>query len=230
MASDTPETASATTPTSGGDFSNGKNSNTAAVHPQRRRIIKAASPKVEDPAVTNGVMQSSKNNKNKDDDDDDVLEGSSRGKHKKQHDPNPIIVEDAREIVDNWRDERLKASQNRGKALREKDLAERRKMNSNKTADASANPFSKFLSAFSVQPKYPEHKRSFEGDPADDDLKGPSEKRRKSCDLNDPEDSTTGGSSRGSSSGIFSSRWFWVSTAAAIAVGVAMALKRGRSK
>ena len=200
---------------------------------QRRRIIKAAPPKV-DPAAAatnNPVVVSGSHNNNKvrgGDDDDDYDNSTKKHSTRKHHEPS-VALQDVEESTQEWREERLKAAQSRGKALREKELAQRRKMETSKSADASANPFSRFLSVFSVEPKHPEHKRSFEGTPDDDDeLKGPVEKRRRSCDAADPKDNVGRPSSSSSSTkGVLSSKWFWVSTVAAVAVGVAVAFHRG---
>lgn len=244
MASDTTKTTTATTSLG---YSNGADSKPnasasagATAHPQRRRIVKAAPPpKVEHNDGTEEVAMTWMNQKkNNDVHYDDEEEGDLKHGRKHRHDSNPI-VEDEQEIVEGWREERMKATQNRSKALREKELAERRKNGTSKTADASANPFSRFLSVFSVEPKHPEHKRSFEGSPdVDEDIKGPSEKRLKASEGGNDADSK-GSLGSGSSSNntnkpwgsLVSSKLFWVSTAAAaLAVGIALALRRGGKK
>lgn len=202
------------------------------VNPNRRRIIKAASPKVPaDDVGMNGTAYAypspSANgvNLNKKINDDDDIEDRKKKKKGHKHDANPI-VEDKEETAESWRQERQKASEKRAKALREKELQERRKKSSSQTADATANPFSRFLSVFSVETKHPEHKRSLETEPGDDDLKGPSEKRLKPSDEPDYDREGKGDAP----SGLFHSRAFWITAAVAVCAGVAFALQRGRKK
>ena len=132
--------------------------------------------------------------------------------------------------------------------LREKELQERRKTKeAPETASASANPFSRFKSIFSVEPQFPEHKRSLEQGAEDDDddpdgVNGPpEEKRLKPSDPNstiedddDDDHAASANNNKGKDGGgpgaFFSSKMVWVAAAAAVAVGVALALQRGRKK
>ena len=124
------------------------------------------------------------------------------------------------EEPEKWRNERLKTTEQRGKALREKELQARREANTvNETASSSANPFSKFLSAFSID-SHPKRKNetTYEDDEEPKKRLKPSE----SSDLGDG-----GGGNLPDS--LFSSNFFWISAALVAAVGVAFAVHRGRN-
>lgn len=158
-----------------------------------RRIIKATQPK---PLEGGGDEK-----KDVDDDDDD-----DNNKHHHHNDKNFGVLESpsiAREIQQEESEkrklERFGKTAERRKTLQEKKLEERRKQmtqkqlgssdsngsatTTNTEASPAANPMSRFLSVFSVEPKYPEHKRKVsdggDTDNDDDDTDRPSEKRLK---------------------------------------------------
>eukprot|EP00934_Nitzschia_sp_Nitz4_P001222 Nitzschia sp. Nitz4//scaffold109_size72162//51584//52345//NITZ4_005853-RA/size72162-processed-gene-0.18-mRNA-1//1//CDS//3329532784//1222//frame0 len=82
------------------------------------------------------------------------------------------------------KNKRLSKLQNDQKARRTKAVEERRKLPAAPTSSAQPNPFSQFLSAFSVQPKYPSHKRGYEAEdtPEEDDDVAPVEAKRPKLD------------------------------------------------
>jgi hypothetical protein len=183
-----------------------------SVHPNRRRIIKASHPK-----GTNGDTYPNGTTNAEEEEEEQV---NNHHKKKKQEDDD----DDDDDPIEGWRNERLKASEKRGKALREKDLQERRKANVvNEAANAAPNPFSRFLSVFSVEPKFPEHKRSYEGEEDKTDM--PSEKRLRPSESCGPE----GENGNNGKSGL-TFNTLWVAAALAVVVGVALAVHRGRKK
>jgi len=202
----------------------GEPSQNGAVNPNRRRIIKAAPPKVTSDTLSpkNDII----NNKVDLDKDDEVVNG------KKKKNFIAGLNDDPKELAEEWREERLKVNEKRGKALRDKELAERRKQSTSDTANLSAaNPFSRFLSVFSVEPAFPEHKRHLEVNGEDDaDLKGPVEKRRKPSDAGDIGSSNTGGGAGEKAGKFFSSKTLLVTAAVAVIAGVVIALQKGRKK
>ena len=212
----------------------GSSPKTGAVHPNRRRIIKAAPPKTTEAAGSGrGTPTNAAYSYATDDDSDD-------GKKKKHHGHHHHHDDDDEE---DDKTKRLKNIEKRGKALREKELQERRKSGpaaSNlETADASANPFSRFKSIFSVEPQFPEHKRSLvevnntSGSSNNDNKDGdePEEKRLKPSDDDDNESPTSSNNKHSGTGGLeslFSSKAFWATVV--VAVGVAFVLQRGRKK
>jgi len=184
-----------------------------------RRIVKAATPKASEGGTNDGAFSypgpDTPNGLKSSNDDDDFVPIGKRNKREDDDDQ------------EKWRKDRLKATEKRGKALRDKELQARREANTvnKEQADASGNPFSRFLSVFSVESKFPEHKRSFEAT-SEEDEEGPSEKRLKPNDL----DSGERMSGEGAPSSLFASKTFWITTAVTVAVGVAFAVQRGRNK
>lgn len=213
---------------------NGSSPKMGAVHPNRRRIIKAAPPKT--PEAGAGGSETSMTGAYAYAKDDDLEDEKKKKHHGHNH------------HVDGEEDDktkRLKTIEKRGKALREKELQERRKSGpaaSNETADASANPFSRFKSIFSVEPQFPEHKRSLvevnnsSGSSGTKEKDGgePEEKRLKPSDDDDNNDDEQPTSSENGGTGglesLFSSKAFWTTAAVAVVVGVALVLQRGRKK
>ena len=210
-----PSTAATTTDQSGSSPKMG------AVHPNRRRIIKAAPPKATEAVSGKGATGAFTYAT-----DDDSEDEKKKKHHGHSHHHNDDMEDD--------KTKRLKNIEKRGKALREKELQERRKSGpaaSNDAADASANPFSRFKSIFSVEPQFPEHKRSLMDKEKDSDE--PEEKRLKpSSDGHDADDGrpTSSKTFTGRLESLLSSKSFWVTAAVAVAVGVALALQRGRKK
>lgn len=230
------------------------------IHPNRRRIIKAAPPKGGEGVGATALTASSpaaaaksRSNSTADDKDDD------QNKNKKQFDPNPMLTsvgqdDTTDETAVAWQQERFKTTEKRAKALREKELAHRRATPTPAaSADANANPFSRFKSIFSVEPQFPEHKRTYEkvvtaakgsssnnnngnggsGEDFDDDesaIYAPEEKRLKPSEDDDNEGANRASPSKGSSSGAPSTTIYWVTAAAVVAIGVAFVLQRGRKK
>lgn len=184
-----------------------------------RRIVKAATPKASETGTNGGAYsytgpETPTGLKSSNDDEDFVPIGKKNRR-------------DEEDDQEKWRNNRLKTTEKRGKALREKELQARRQANTvNKEANASGNPFSRFLSVFSVESQHPEHKRSFEAS-TEDDGEGPSEKRLKPTDPMDISERIFGGDAPPS---LFSSKAFWITTAVTVAVGVAFAVQRGRTK
>lgn len=165
-----------------------------------RRIIKAA--KVKDGDNHNNNNINDHDNGNDDDDDDDnnknVLvhkkkksntnsSSSSSSTTRTEHIPLPIAEspsvarEQVQETYEHFKEDRRHTMAERQKATREHKRKERRTSSSSSSAPAavpavSANPMSRFLSIFSVEPLYPWHKRSYEK-ATDDLMDEPSEKR-----------------------------------------------------
>ena len=133
-----------------------------------RRIVKAVKPAPsEEKKNSEDTYDSSHNNSNDDDDFDD------KKSTKKHRDPPLIIAESpsvARELefekLEQQKQNRLQNFTDSQRMKREKRLEERRKNPQQKTNQP--NPFSQFLSAFSVNPKHPEHKRAYEMSENDD--------------------------------------------------------------
>jgi hypothetical protein len=84
------------------------------------------------------------------------------------------------------RQERIQTMEQRQRSKREKAMQQRRTSNNNeKKTVIQANPFSRFLSVFSVEPAHPEHKRAFEGD---EGIEEPSEKKLRPTDSVDQDE------------------------------------------
>ncbi|CAB9498039.1 expressed unknown protein [Seminavis robusta] len=189
----------------------------------KRRIVKAHAPKASEngkdgevysyPSPT-GASNGTPNDNDHADDEDIPATTTKRNKSSNKDDDDQTTE---------WRNERLKLTGKRGKALREKELQERRKNNTaNESANATANPFSRFLSVFSVEPQFPEHKRSLETDDDKEQLQPSGKRLKASTDDTDDDDDIDKTSSGGVS-------WMVAAAAvAAVAVGVAIALQRGR--
>lgn len=172
---------------------------------QQRRIVKAATPKANG---DDGITFPSANGL-KDEEDEK--------KSKKHQDL------DVEEEVEQWRQDRLKATEKRGKALREKELQARRQANAvNETANSSANPFSRFLSAFSIESTTP--KRSYEEDDKEEEPK----KRLKPSESSGGPDYGDEVGDDNSPASLFSSKILWITAALSVAVAVGVAINRGR--
>ena len=112
------------------------------------------------------------------------------------------------------RNERLTTMEQRQRSKREMKLQEKRQQNppsSSTGAKPEANPFSRFLSVFSVN-SHPEHKRAFEGDA---EIEEPLEKRPRP---NDEE------CSESTKNGLGSSAKFWLSAVGVAAAAVVLAM------
>jgi len=173
-----------------------------------RRIIKAAKLKESDNNHINN------DNDHENDNEDNVTRkkkksssGSSSNTSRTEHVPVPIAEspsvarEQVQETYEHFKEDRRHTVAERQKATREHKRKERRTSSTTTTtattatAAVSANPMSRFLSIFSVEPLYPWHKRSYEK--AKEDLMDePSEKRLRSSeddaqDEGDTKDATT---------------------------------------
>ena len=93
----------------------------------------------------------------------------------------PVRRELIQEEADSTRNKRIESAKGHQSAKREKIVMERRlhpKPKDTTIESPKPNPFSKFISSFSVACKHPEHKRAFQVTPLDkDDLAEPMEKR-----------------------------------------------------
>jgi hypothetical protein len=142
-----------------------------------RRIIKATHPKADGADGSDGAEE--KQDEPEEDED-------SASSHRRHQVISHAITESpyvAREIEQDkaelLKKERMQTAAERQRAKREKEMQERRNNpGKHPEQEVKANPMSRFLSVFSVEPKHPEHKRAFETSPEDkEDLKEPSGKR-----------------------------------------------------
>lgn len=169
--------------------------------PQRsRRIVKATIPS---PSTSEHDLTEKANGKSDDDD------GKPTRYYLSPSDPHTVPPRGqgsavARELDDEQyeesRQERIVTMEKRQRNKREQKMQERRN-NPSTTATkktTEANPFSRFLSVFSVEPAHPEHKRAFEGDA---EIEEPSGKKLRPSEEND-ENTTNKSALGGGSSGI----------------------------
>jgi hypothetical protein len=143
-----------------------------------RRIVKASTPQ-------HTFESSQARVPNDDKDDSETKERVPLQPHYSLTD-SPIRRERVKEDADSTRMKRIESAKDHQAAKREKILQERR-LNPKPPSDTpKANPFSRFISAFSVAPKHPEHKRAWQIMPSDkEDLLQPEEKRLRASDDND---------------------------------------------
>ncbi|ACI65695.1 predicted protein [Phaeodactylum tricornutum CCAP 1055/1] len=143
-----------------------------------RRIVKASKPVADINVEFTNINEEI-------DEKDQLQEPKNR---RSQHIPNPIAESSsvARELehekLEHIKQETIRTATTRQRAKREKVMHDRRK---NPTKDnkssVKANPFSRFLTVFSVEPQHPEHKRGF-SKCENDDIHEPFEKRLRASD------------------------------------------------
>ena len=159
--------------------------------PQRpRRIVKAAIPS---PSSADNLTVSPDSMENRTEDDDESKPAEDPG-----------------------RQERIQSMEKRHRAKREKMLQEKRNNPRSTAPKVEPNPFSRFLSVFSVEPAHPEHKRVFEGDSG---IEEPEEKRLRPTDSLDEDEAKEQG---------IPSRLLLAAIAVAVAVVAAIHLKKKR--
>lgn len=113
-----------------------------------RRIVKAATPKASEGGTNDGAFSypgpDTPNGLKSSNDDDDFVPIGKRNKREDDDDQ------------EKWRKHRLKATEKRGKALRDKELQARREANTvnKEQADASGNPFSDSSPCFRWNPSF----------------------------------------------------------------------------
>ena len=196
-----------------------------------RRIVKAVKPTFSPDAL---VLPEGESKKENEDDEDSERKRGRRSVPRDLplpiHESPSMAREQELEKMKEQKKERLETMQENQRARREKRLEDRRHrfVNPNEptipdgVATVKPNPFSKFLSVFSVEPKYPEHKRSYEvseNDEPEPDIKKP----RALAQGEEPNDSGESNS--------FLRNGVIAATAAAIAAIVAGVLLKGnRSK
>jgi thiol:disulfide interchange protein len=169
----TVDTANNNAAESGTSLNQRPRSNSAA-----RRIIKATHPKADAVSLVVDVSDGS-------DEKEEDLEDSGHSHRKNQVISHQITESPsvAREIeqekAEHLKKERMQTAAERQRAKRDKEMQERRNNpHKHPEQEAKANPMSRFLSVFSVEPAHPEHKRAFETSPEDkEDLNEPSGKR-----------------------------------------------------
>jgi hypothetical protein len=150
-------------------------SSPTAVNPNRRRIIKGAAPK--------SSSSSTHTSTTKEEEEEDGDQPA------KSFNNNSTSSEDTVTVISDSNDEELlqeSIANSRQKRMQRLAADQKSKRESKQSAgrthpnkiQASANPFSRFLSAFSVDTKYPHHKRAYE-DQEDDLHDGPPPKHQK---------------------------------------------------
>ena len=217
--------------TNGTVTSPSKDAYRASVSPANtRRIVKAVKP-TPSPGGPE-ISPEEKDNLRDEEDDNEDSKQRNRRSHLRDapippHESPSIAREVELEKLKEQKQERLETMQTNQRLRREKRLDDRRKRNpqdggggdaknSETSSQVQVNPFSKFLSVFSVEPKYPEHKRSYEV--SEDDEPEPSVKKaRASLENND-------------STGRQSLLLTGAVTAAVLAIGVGIFLRASRSK
>eukprot|EP00527_Entomoneis_sp_CCMP2396_P007196 CAMPEP_0198146130 /NCGR_PEP_ID=MMETSP1443-20131203/27593_1 /TAXON_ID=186043 /ORGANISM="Entomoneis sp., Strain CCMP2396" /LENGTH=240 /DNA_ID=CAMNT_0043809977 /DNA_START=152 /DNA_END=874 /DNA_ORIENTATION=- len=167
------------------------NGSAAATTTSNRRIIKAVKPT---PNPLEIPTPGGDEKKNGDDDVDDSLDNSIGNMTKTIAESPSVARELELENLEQQKQGRLEEMKNSQRAKREKRLEERRKKDgvgggdddggavAEKSNTAQPNPFSRFLSVFSVEPKHPEHKRAYEIS-ADDDPEPPGKIPRADDDM-----------------------------------------------
>jgi hypothetical protein len=138
---------------------------------KNRRIIKAAVPQK---AAAGTVTVDSKATEK------ETQDPTTKHRSTQMHESRSIT----REAIKEHADSSVRMSSQAESAMklqsskREKKLQQRRLNPKPQTPTPKANPFSRFISAFSVLPKFPEHKRPFQSSPADkEELMQPEGKR-----------------------------------------------------
>mmetsp|Transcript_6859 Transcript_6859/g.10567 ORF Transcript_6859/g.10567 Transcript_6859/m.10567 type:complete len:284 (+) Transcript_6859:278-1129(+) len=202
-----------------------------------RRIVKATHPEggATAAATTPSPEQQQKQHQQqqpKDDNDNDT-------DHHHHHDNAGASIgistdeELLQDSIEQHRTERMRQLARKQKTDRQHVTEERRKQTA-PIPRAQANPFSRFLSAFSVEPEFPNHKRKEyeDNNEEDDDLDLPPKKKRHNDDEDDDDDEHGGsGSKKSYFDLVASTEWKWIATAtavAAVAVMVAMKYRKGR--
>jgi hypothetical protein len=185
-----------------------------------RRIIKATHPKADPASLAVDV------NVNVSDETEDKLEGSSNRISYPVSDSPSVARENEQEKADYCKKERMQTATERQRANREKEMQERRNKSHKhpeQEVKAVANPMSRFLSVFSVEPAHPEHKRAFEESPEDkQDLAEPSGKRLRASETGGDDSSSDKETSKAFSSTVIAA----VVAVAAVIAGVVLRWRR----
>jgi hypothetical protein len=159
-----------------------------------RRIVKASLPKPASADEAERAVAAAAAASHDDDDDDDNEDDENKHHHNYHPDPylrgagldSPLVREAANETVQHVKQEQIRTSAGLRKIKTDLAMNERRHKTassaapngtksaaatSTASASAKANPFSRFLSVFSVEPAHPEHKRGLSqaGGPEHDD-------------------------------------------------------------
>jgi len=190
-----------------------------------RRIVKAAHPK---PIVDTALIESQPNKQQDDEKDNDKpLDGSWRPIPASVAENSPSIARELdQEMAKKVKQERMQTAAERQRLKREKEKEERRKNQPHRQSNVKPNPMSRFLSAFSVQPQHPEHKRCFEKPAEKEEYPEPLEKRLRSSDSSAPGE----GESTSTSDNTIWTRTTVASAVAVTAIAVAVVLRWTRSK
>lgn len=189
-------------------FSPGAGVESNAGSPTKRRVVKAAKPS---PSVEREVPSA-----DADEVEDDMHVSPQRKLIEKS---DSLSVED--EHVESLQN-RIVSMEERQRLRREQALKERRTNPKSKPPKESPqpNPFSRFMRVFSVEPAYPEHKRSYQGENIDEE---PVVKKPRSID------DTTENKNESPSNSMFSPVVLGTAAAALIAV-VIVAIVRLKPK
>ena len=188
-----------------------------------RRIVKAAHPKPIVDTVPTEVQPKEKEEEEKG--DEKPMEGSWRSIPSPVVENNPSIARELdQEMAEKVKQERMQTAAERQRLKREKEKEERRKNQPHRQSNAKPNPMSRFLSAFSVQPQHPEHKRSFEKPAEKEEYPEPSEKKLRPSDSSAP----SGAGEPSSSDDTIWTRTNVASAVAIAAIAVAVALRWAR--
>jgi hypothetical protein len=143
-----------------------------------RRIIKATHPKADAVSLVVDVSDGSEKEDEPEEDSGSSHRRHSANSHQVAESPS-VAREIEQEKAELLKKERMQTAAERQRSKRDKDMQERRKNpGKHPEQEAKANPMSRFLSVFSVEPEHPEHKRAFETSADDkEDLNEPSGKR-----------------------------------------------------
>jgi hypothetical protein len=188
-----------------------------------RRIVKASPPvKLDISAPTLSIRSSTGSKPLKNTNDEEQEDTHVPTLPPVQSSPS-VYKEIQQESLEQHRQQRIAETVHHSKDKRTK-LQQQKRREQSETNKTQANPFSRFLSAFSVESKFPSHKRSYETTPSEVSDE-PSEKRFK-----EEEDSEQAKSSPSSGDGDLASSWSNLSlllvTGAVVAVVVALRLRK----
>lgn len=182
--------------------------------PSKRRIVKATKPSASDLNVSVEQTPSPVN-------DDDIPLSSDSLKYPTMESPSvkkQYEEENQQRLKDRLRQD---ASSRQAKKRLE---TKRRLKNGESSSTTTANPFSRFLSAFSVEPQFPEHKRK-----SDLDM-GPEEKRLRSASDDEADVNATDDDGKNGKFGLTGTLLLSAAAVAGVAVWFALARGRGGAK
>ncbi|KAL7581078.1 hypothetical protein ACA910_005881 [Epithemia clementina (nom. ined.)] len=214
-------------------------SNSITVSPgATRRIVKAVKPLPSPGLVVPDDDNVVKGKKGKADDDENGDGDHKRNRPLPVHETPAVTRELELEKLKEQKQERLETMQEYQRARREKRLEERRHRNpggnpnegsaEEAVAAVKPNPFSKFLSVFSVESKYPEHKRSYEV--SEDDEPEPEIKKPRAAEEEQDGEKGRNSSKSEKSNSFLRSGIFAATAAAAVAIAAGALLRASRSK